>query len=236
MKQNPDKSDKSDAFVLADLERVGYLPRVWIAPKALRDLRTLVRERQSLVNQRRALKLQIGALLREHRQRCAHGRWTKAWLHWLRQQAALPEQSRWVLEQRLRRLAVLDQEIQLVEEQWLDSLQGIGPVTAWTLRAEVGRFDRFRTGKQLSRYCGLSPCNRSSGDKQADAGLIRAANSELRRVLIEAAWGLVNHDPHWRAFAQRLQGRGKPRSVISAAVANRFVRWLWHQGMQRPAA
>ena len=248
MKQSPDKTDFSDARVLADLERVGYLPRVWIAPKALRDLRTLVRERQSLVNQRRALKLQIGALLREHRQRCGHGRWTKAWLHWLQHQAQLPEQTRWVLEQRLRRLALLGQEIQLVEErlaavtqddhmvQWLDGLAGIGPVTAWTLRAEVGRFDRFRTGKQLARYCGLSPCNRSSGAKEADAVLIKAANPELRRVLLEAAWGLINHDPRWRAFAQRLKARGKPGSVISAAVANRFVRRLWHQAIRQPAA
>jgi transposase len=248
LKQSPDKTAFSDARVLADLERVGYLPRVWITPKARRDLRTLVRERQSLVNQRRARKLQSGAFLGEHRQRCGHGCWTKAWLHWREHQAHLPEQTRWVLEQRLRRLGVLGQEIQRVEArlatltnddqmvQWLDGLKGIGPVTAWTLRAEVGRFDRFRIGKQLACYCGLSPCNRSSGDKQADAGLIRAANSELRRVWIEAAWGLINHDPRWRAFAQRLAQRGKPRSVISAAVANRFVRWLWHQGMQQPAA
>jgi len=41
MKQNPDKTDYSDAQVVADLERVGYLPRVWIAPKALRELRVL---------------------------------------------------------------------------------------------------------------------------------------------------------------------------------------------------
>jgi len=249
MKQNPDKTDHSDAHVLADLERVGYLPRVWIAPKALRDLRALVRERQALVQERRRLKLRIGALLREYRQHCPHANpWTKRWRGWVDKQAQLPEQSRWVLEQRFRRLAVLDQEIQLVEErltavtqddalvQWLDSLNGIGPVTAWTLRAEIGRFDRFRNGKQLSRYCGLSPCNRSSGTREADAGLIRAANLQLRSVLIEAAWGLVNHDPRWRTFAQRLQKRGKPRCVISAAVANRFVRRLWHQAMQQPAA
>ena len=46
MKQSPDKTDFSDARVLADLERVGYLPRVWIAPRPLRELRTLVRDRQ----------------------------------------------------------------------------------------------------------------------------------------------------------------------------------------------
>lgn len=32
MKQNPDKSDCSDAFVLGDLKRIGYLPKVWLAP------------------------------------------------------------------------------------------------------------------------------------------------------------------------------------------------------------
>jgi transposase len=199
MKQSPDKSDYSDARVLADLERVGYLPRVWIAPKALRELRTLVRDRQQLAAQRRNLKLQIGALLREHRLRCPHNRWTKAWYAWVEREAALPEQARWVMQQRLRRLTWIMDEIRLVEQRladvtatdptvnWLRTLKGIGPVTAWTLRAEIGRFDRFRTGKQLARFCGLSPCNRSSGEKEADAGLIRAANPERRRVLIEAA-------------------------------------------------
>ena len=161
MKQSPDKTDFSDARVLADLERVGYLPRVWIAPKALRELRTLVRDRQQLAAQRRNLKLQIGALLREHRLRCSHNRWTKAWCAWLQGQAALPEQARWVLEQRLRRLAWIEQEIHTVEQRlalvtsadatvnWLRTIKGVGPVTSWTLRAEIGRFDRFRTGKQL---------------------------------------------------------------------------------------
>ncbi len=32
MAQNPDKSDFTDARLLADLVRVGYLPRVWLAP------------------------------------------------------------------------------------------------------------------------------------------------------------------------------------------------------------
>ena len=248
MKQSPDKTDFSDARVLADLERVGYLPRVWIAPRELRELRTLVRDRQRLAAQRRDLKLQIGALLREHRRRCAHGRWSRAWLAWLEHEAALPEQARWVMQQRLRRLAWLADEIRAVERRleeftaadrtvaWLRTIRGIGPVTAWTLRAEVGRFDRFRTGKQLARFCGLTPCNRSSGAKEADAGLIRAANPELRRVLIEAAWVLARLEPRWRELAQRLRAQGKPSTVAVAAVANRFVRWLYHEGLRQQAA
>jgi hypothetical protein len=39
MKQNPDKTGHSDARLLADLLRVGYLPKVWLAPAELRELR-----------------------------------------------------------------------------------------------------------------------------------------------------------------------------------------------------
>src|SRR6185369_2620782 len=46
MKQSPDKHDKGDAEVVADLCRLGYLPRVWLAPRCVRELRSLVRYRQ----------------------------------------------------------------------------------------------------------------------------------------------------------------------------------------------
>src|SRR5271170_6955517 len=69
MKQTPDKTDFTDARLLADLERVGYLPRVWTAPAAVRDLREVVRYRHQLAAQRRATKVRIRALLRQHRQK-----------------------------------------------------------------------------------------------------------------------------------------------------------------------
>jgi transposase len=106
---------------------------------------------------------------------------------------------------------------------------GIGPITAWVLRAEIGRFDRFRTGKQLSRFCGLSPRNASSGNRQADAGLIRAGNRNVRMVLIEAAHRLRRYHRRWKTFGERLSREGKPASVIVAAVANRWVRGLFHR-------
>jgi len=248
MKQNPDKTDYQDAHLLADLERVGYLPRVWLAPEPVRELRQLVRYRQQLAGRRRNAKLRIRAVLRE--QRCPApaelNPWTRGWCRWLVERALLSVQARWVVERHLRELGRLADDLREVEERLrqvtaddpevarLLGQRGIGPVTAWTLRAEIGRFDRFRTGKQLARFCGLSPRNASSGQRQADAGLIRAANPQLRAVLIEAAHRLGRLDRRWRAFAQRLRTAGKPGSVVAAAVANRWVRWLFHQ--MRPAA
>jgi transposase len=243
IKQSPDKTDFSDARLLADLERVGYLPRVWLAPEEVRELRRLVRYRQSLTKERKKLKLQIGATLREARQKppAELNSWTKAWLAWLTDTAVLSPNARLITRHRLTRLAALVQEIRAVEcllarqtaqdplVQKLQTLPGIGLVTAVTLRAEIGRFDRFRTGKQLARFCGMTPRNTSSGERQADAGLIRAGNPELRTVVVEAAHRLMRYDERWMKFAGRLSLRGKPVSLINAAVANRWLRWLFHQ-------
>jgi len=243
MKQNPDKTDYQDARLLADLERVGYLPKVWLAPEPVRELRCLVRYRQQLAGQRRNAKLRIRALLRQQRCRAPYGMrpWTKAWLHWLQVEAPLSPEGRWVVRKHLRELQRLCQEIREVQERLeertrndpivarLRQQPGIGPVTAWTLRAEVGRFDRFRSGKQLARFCGLSPRNASSGTRQADAGLIKACNHALRAVLIEAAHRLIRYDPRWSRLGLRLRAAGKAGSLVAAAVANRWVRWLYHQ-------
>jgi transposase len=241
MKQNPDKTDFSDARLLADLTRVGYLPRVWLAPQKIRELRRLTRYRQQQVNARRAIKLRILAILREQRIREPKlTRWCGPWLQWIEACGELSEQSRWVIDRSLRHMAFLTEEIEQVMKrlrhllaedpltQKMLSLRGIGEVTAFTLRAEIGRFDRFRSGKQLSRFCGLSPRNASSGERQADAGLIRAANSELRAVIIEAAHRLARFDPRWKAMRERLKQAGKPGSVIAGAIGNRWVRQLYH--------
>lgn len=243
LKQSPDKTDLQDAHLLADLERVGYLPKVWLAPPAVRELRRLVRYRQQLVNQRRDAKLRVRALLREARAAAPAGvrPWTRTWLAWLGRLTDLGEQTRWVIDRHLARLAWLGGEIAAAEKRLVEATagdplvhrllaqRGVGLITAATLRAEIGRFDRFRTGKQLARFCGLSPRNASSGQRQADAGLIKAGSPELRAALIELAHRLIRYEPRWRALAAGLKGRGKAGSLAAAAVANRFVRWLHHE-------
>ena len=97
------------------------------------------------------------------------------------------------------------------------------------LRAEIGRFDRFRKARQPPRFCGLSPRNAASGAHEATAGLIKAANGDLRSILIEAAHRLIRYQPRWAALADKLRAAGKPGSLIAAAVANRWLRWLYYR-------
>lgn len=249
MKHNPDKTDFSDARMLAELCRAGFLAEVWLAPESIRQLRTLVRYRQQLVRERAKVKVRMTALLRERRiAEPEDSRWTRAYVAWLKGCDALGEHARWVMDRHLAKLAFLNEELRAAERRLreategdavvarLMALTGVGKVTAWTLRAEVGSFERFRTGKQLSRFCGLTPRNVSSGERTADAGLIKAGNPELKAVLIQAAHRLMRRDERWKTMADNLAARGKPHCVIVAAVANRWMRWLFHRMTGQAAA
>lgn len=242
MKCNPDKTDYADARMLAELCRAGLIPAVWLAPRPIRELRLLVRLRFDLVNQARACKTRILAVLRQQRigEPERPGRWTRNWMAWLRG-CGVSAQGRFVIDLLAEELAGLGARIAQVERRLEDavsgdrvvarllSIKGVGPVTAWTMRALIGRFDRFATGKQLARFCAVTPRNASSGERTADAGLVRAGDPQLKSVVIEAAHRLRRYHPRWRELSESMRARGLPASVVVAAVANRWVRGLVHQ-------
>jgi len=242
MKLNPDKTDYGDARMLAELCRVGFIAEVWAAPSAIREMRALVRAREDCVKRVRAVKCRVLALLREQRiAQPKFSRWTKAWVAWLVSEHSISRAGRVVIELAMAELAAIKGMIARFESELEDltrddpvvkKLRGIkcvGKVTAWVLRAIVGRFDRFRTGKQLARFCAVTPKNASSGERVADAGLIRAGDMLLRGVLVQLAHRLIRFDARWKTLADGLHEGRAPTGVKVGAIANRFVRWLFHQ-------
>jgi transposase len=244
LRGSPDKSDYSDGRLVADLVRVSYLPQAWLPPAHVRELRQLVNYRRRLVDQRRAAKLQVGAVLREQRVRVpkevAKGRWTRAWVAYARHAAGLSAHARWVVGQTLDEIGHLDKRVSAADARLREATkgdevvarlmgqEGVGEVTAWVLRAFVGRFDRFKSGKHLARYCGMSPRNASSAAKVADAGLADGCNKLLRATVVQAAHRLARTSARWSKLYDSLRRRGKGGCVAVAAVGNRWLRCLYH--------
>jgi transposase len=208
----------------------------------------LVQYRQQLANRRRSIKQRVQAVRREHRIKGARaGAWTQTWIYWLRHHERLSETSRWLIEEHLQELNWVQGRIDRVEAkldestendhvvQRLRRLPGIGAVTAWALRASIGRFDRFRSAKALARYCGLSPKNDSSGDHRRQRGLIADADRQLRALLIQAGHRLLRRSDRWGQLGQHLLAQGKAKSVAVAAVTNRWLRWIYHRMLEPEA-
>ncbi len=61
MRANPDKTDKSDGELIADLTRVGYLPEVWLAP-AIPELLCVSKRTRDLLQVRAYVQEEVSIL------------------------------------------------------------------------------------------------------------------------------------------------------------------------------
>lgn len=204
------KTDRIDAQVLAAFG-VQMAPVVRPVPEAaLVDLRALVLRRQQLVEM-------LGA--ERNRQRLARTAVQRSVATVIR-----------TLEQALARLDTdLAQHI-AASPHWqaqadlLQSVPGVGPVTAGTLLAhlpELGHVDR----QPLAALIGVAPYNCDSGHWRGKRA-IWGGRPCVRRVLYMATVVATIHNPVIRAFYQRLCAAGKPRKVALIAAMRKLATLL----------
>ena len=83
----------------------------------------------------------------------------------------------------------------------LNSIDGIGPVFAAGMLAEIGDITAFYSQDALAKYAGLTWTKSQSGDFEADEGrMTKAGNRYLRYYLGEAANSMKNNVPEYRDF------------------------------------
>lgn len=195
------KTDRLDAQSLAMMLSNGTLPEVWIPPSELRDRREPMRLRMVLVRMRTQLKNRIhGVLTRFNVQISASDLFGKQGREDLAQALRrLPPQTRASVEQALRVLDSLEQEIEASEARigsmlnddaatrLLDSLPCVGPILSAVLALEIGSIERFPTAGQLASYAGLVPTVHSSGGHTRMGPVSRKVNRTLKWAFVEAA-------------------------------------------------
>lgn len=234
------KTDRRDAEQLARLFRAGELTPIYVPAREDEALRELVRARESAKEDaHRARQRVLKFLLRHqiHPPENIKRRWTKKYRVWLGQltfphapmQIAFTEYLHAMeeIEQRIGRLekALIEEEATSSKAdliQILQSLRGIGFLTAVTLAAEIGSFARFRSPAQLMAYLGLVPREHSSGARTQRGSLTKAGNGRLRRTLIESSWS-YRHRPAIKGdLARRLEGLPADIQLISWKAQERL--------------
>jgi transposase len=101
----------------------------------------------------------------------------------------------------------------------LQTLKGIGPVSAMTLIAELPELGRL-SGKQIAALIGLAPQTHESGRSSRRAATGKG-RSDIRRVLFNAARCAIRHNPVMRAFYQRLVEQNKRAGKIALVAVMR---------------
>lgn len=114
--------------------------------------------------------------------------------------------------------------------QRLLAIEGIGPINASALVAQVGDAKPFRSGRQFAAYLGLVPTQHSSGGKERLGRISKRGNPLLRTLLIHGARAAVNASRHKHdarsVSIQALEAR-RDTNVTTVAVANKNARIIW---------
>ena len=134
-------------------------------------------------------------------------------------------------------LAAVEAEIMEVWQQdtvWatagqrLQSIKGIGWVTAaWTLVSTLN-FTTCDTVEALTAYAGLAPMPRQSGTSVWHRPSIgHTGNGRLRTAFYMATLSAAQHNPMIKAFYTRLRTAGKPEKVARCAAARKLLHIAW---------
>jgi transposase len=112
----------------------------------------------------------------------------------------------------------------------LQTIPGVGPLTALAVEAFAPPMDNFRCGRDFAAWLGLVPRQFSSGGKERLGRISKAGQADIRRLLIIGAMSRLNwlgrksiSEGSWLA---RMASR-KPRMLVAIALANIMARTIW---------
>jgi transposase len=242
------KTDKDDALKLARLSAMDQLPTVTLPASRVRQWRSLIAFRHTLVGRRTAIKNHIRSVL-DRQGRCMPGGrsgWTdksraalalearplnqvdphELWrgeLHVELEALDQVEELIGQVEKKLEALAAADERVEL-----LQTIPGVGPRLAEVVVATLDDPRRFKSGKQVGAYAGLTPRQFESGNMSRQGRISGHGNKLLRALLVEVSWLMQRFNPHLRAIFERVcRGSKTRRKIAVVATARRLLVICW---------
>jgi len=242
------KNDKKDALKLAQLSAMNQLPTVHMAKPAVRQKRSLIQYRQTLVGRVVGIKNSIRSILDKQGLSMMAGKsgWSKKSLELLNQESAFFEKcdvyNLWrgqlyvelqMLQStqkaladvtgKLDELAKSDSQIKL-----LQTAAGVGPRLAEAVVAFIDEPERFKSGKQVGSYAGLTPRQYQSGSMDRQGKISGQGNKLLRSLLVEVSWLGLRHNKWMNETYRRiLRGSESRKKIAITAVARKLLVRCW---------
>lgn len=228
------KTDKVDSEILAKLLKGNLIPETYVPPKDIRELREIVRHRQSYVKMRTSLKNQIHAILKKNNIKIPvkdiFAKKSRIFLEKLHDEK---------IDSYLKMIDHVDNEIKEIKakaksiEQFkkqarlIQTMPGLGETAAYIILAEIGDIHRFKTPSQLCSYAGIVPSISQSGNRCLVGRITKQGSKWLRWIFIQCANVAINKPNKIQSYFYRLNAK-KHRNVAITATARKMIYYLWH--------
>ena len=235
--ENPRKSDKKDALMLAKLARADeslLSPIEHRSERAQRDLLqiklrdNLVRQRVNIISSVRFILKSLGIKTKSPK--------TAYFTRHLRRQLeedypemlTLVEPSLLVIDSITAQVKALDKSIETLaaesypETQLLSQITGVGALTSLAFVLTIEAPNRFKRARDVGSYLGLVPKRDQSGEMDKELRISKAGDRYLRTLLVNAAHyvlGPFGPDCELKRHGLKLAERGGARAKKKAVIA-----------------
>jgi transposase len=128
-------------------------------------------------------------------------------------------------------VAVIDRHLEKAQQEFpqveaLLDIRGVGLYTALLIVAEIGGPERFREGRQVAAYAGLTQRVLQSGDTCYHGRITRQGSPWLRWILVQVALHAKTQDKRLENFYQRIRKRSSAK-IARVALARKLAVICW---------
>lgn len=233
------KTDKHDAQTLADFLEKDMLPESVLCSQESEDIRRVLKSRSILVKSVVSLKNQVHGLLlgygieskrgqlqsKKERQRILvgledhrfNGNAAKAVKPLLETINNLTSEVK-SLEKVLEQLVKEDEDVAL-----LQSIPGVGLITASTIRAFTDDINRYSSAKKYAAHAGLVPWVQNSNMTIHHGHITKRGPVELRTALVQSVMGMIRSSKQtvgyrlMTRYSEMKKHKGSGKSIIATA-------------------
>jgi transposase len=221
------------------------LEPIFIPDKEQEALKSIARRRYQIRKRTTQIKNRIKQFLHNRGiqmpEKSETSHWSGKFMHWLDTLQVEQKFDRYYLDsqlidlknERAQMLSTLKQIRTYSKDNptitYLKTINGIGPITAFTFYAEICDMKRFKNLDKIASFLGLVPDTDSTGDDETITGITKRYQKYLRYLLVEAAWIAVRKDPALTlAYANLRKRKSAQKAIIKITkkLVNR-MRYVW---------
>ena len=231
------KTDRNDAVLLARFLEKDMLPTIHLKSKALAELGSLTRTRDTLVKQRTALKNQVNNLFAASGVRLKRERLSsKKALSDVEFEASrlMPVAEALEVEVLLGQIRAINAGVAKLEGKIeadvkkqagyaeIMSIKGIGVNSAAILLSVIGDVTRFENEGKLAAYLGIVPRVSDSNETERRGRITKRGSKLGRTALVQCGLIAKKYSPYLAAYHERLK-RKKGGGKANIALARKLL-------------
>lgn len=210
------KTDKIDAAGLAQFGLERHMKAWTPVSEEMRQIKKLCRERCRLVKERTMVSNQLHAESASYRPNKKSVTRYNQRIKFISKQVDAIESS---LEQLSNENEELREKLKKVQ-----TIKGVGFITAITVIAELNEFKLFKNRSQVVSYCGYDVTIKESGTSvKGKTKISKKGNSHVRAVLYFAAMSACRFDAHHKAYYERIRNKTSISMKGNVAIQRKLL-------------